>query len=377
MHKMKNLVKIFSITALVVMSSCFEEQEFVIPDTLSYISFQTTGTDVLEGSTVNSITATIVYSGPELTSSLSVPVVIQDGDGNRAQDGVDYTIAAGLNGVSLNVGEFETEIIIDILDNDESVGTRVLTLSLGELSGVNLGQPDLEEARSFSLNIVEDDLTLFAFSSFEDVDITGVEEVRYTKSGAADIGNNPGEAIVDFIATDTELGFDSQFDPDDIGDSGSEFIGLGSWANLNLSDPSDIPDFPFTYLDGVKGYHCNDVDGELEIVFDEITFPAGVVLIEISLGVFIGGFNADVGEHIELVWRTASGDEQLFRVEDTGGAIYQFTTGEDFQTGAWQTVRVNPDPSVIDLTGQVVVRMRNDNDADAYVVDDLRISFVL
>lgn len=374
---MKNLTKLFSIATLLVLSSCFEEQEFVIPDSLSYLSFETAGAEVLEGSSITNITVSIIYSGPPLTNSLSIPVSVQDGGGNPAQDGLDYTIEGGLSGVSLDAGEFETTIAISIIDNDESVGTRVLTLALGEVNGLNLGQPDLAEASSFSLNIVEDDLALLAFSSFEEVDITGVEEATYTKNGTADIRNNPGEAIVDFIATGLELGFDSQFDPDDIGDIGAEFIGLGSWPNLNLSDPADIPDFPFTYLDGKQGYHCNDVDGELEIIFDEVSFPSGVALIEISLGVFIGGFNADLDEHIELVWRTSSGDELLFRVEDTGGAIYQFTTGEDFQTGSWQTVRVNPDPTAIELTGQVVVRMRNDNDADAYVIDDLRISFVL
>lgn len=374
---MKNLLRIVSIPVLLTLGGCFDEQEFLIPNSLSYVSFETTGAEVLEGGAVTSVSATIIYSGPALASALSIPVSVQDAGGNPAQDGVDYAIDGGLGGISIDAGTFETSITIAVLDNDLSVGTRVLTLALGDISGLNLGQPDLEAASSYSLNIVEDDLTLLAFSSFEEVDITGVEEVRYTKNGTADIGNNPGEAIVDFIATGTELGFDSQFDPDDIGDNGAEFIGVGSWSNLNLSDVADIPDIPFTYLDGVQGYHCNDVDGELEIVFDEVTFPDGVALIEFSLGVFIGGFNADVDEHIELVWRTASGDELLFRVEDTGGAVYQFTTGEDFATGAWQAVRINPDPSAIDLTGQAVVRMRNDNDADAFVVDDLRISFVL
>lgn len=217
----------------------------------------------------------------------------------------------------------------------------------------------------------------FASAGFEDVDLTG-RSVEYTRNGTVpDLINNAGEAPVDFTATGSELGFDTAYDPDDFadGDDSTEPIGVGAVTDLfDLND--DVGNIPFSYQEGTQGYHASDIDGTIEIVFDEVTFAAGVQHVEFSMSVFLYSFegNFDAEEGVELVWRTATEDLPLIDVEDAGGTgDFTVNGGVSVSMEEWNTLKAALDVADAGTTGRLVVRIFNDNNDDIYIVDDINI----
>lgn len=381
---MKLIKQLILVPCLLVLTSCFddqieeqlEKQSDTLGDAFKYLAFSSSSIRVEEGTDAEA-SFDLIYSGNSLGTPLTVAVSIIAVDGNNAVEGTDYSSSAALNSFTFQPGEFIKEISLGVLDNQNSVGTRKLKLQIDEIAGFDLGSPGSPETAAVTVDFIEDDQTILGFSSFEEVDLSGRSN-EYTKSGTTDLNNNPGEAPVDFVATGNELGFDSSFDPANVGDDGGELIGVGSGiTDLSIFD-SDIPSTPFSYTDGNQAYHASDLDGTLEIAFDEVTFPGGVVFIEFSLAVYLGAYNGDEGEGVELVWR-AAGEEDvvLFNIADGTGES-EFSYGDDisFPTNAWETVRVTPDPSTISPEGQVVIRITNDNNEDPFFVDALSIAYI-
>ncbi|MDN5204292.1 hypothetical protein QQ008_23065 [Fulvivirgaceae bacterium BMA10] len=247
------------------------------------------------------------------------------------------------------------------------------TGTLGERSGIISHATKSGDNVTVSVSGKEVQFSDFVSSGFEDVDLTGLS-VEYTKSGTAELVNNIGEAPVDFVMIGTELGFDSSFDPNDIGDDGGEPMGVGGVTDL--FDLNDDISFPFSYNGGKQGYHASDLDGTLEIVFDEVTFDASVKYLEFSMAVFLYSFegNFDSGEGVELVWRNSSGDIPLIDIEDiNGNGNFTVNGGVSFSMESWSTAVAGLDISQAGTTGQVVVRIFNDNNDDVYIVDDIAI----
>lgn len=247
------------------------------------------------------------------------------------------------------------------------------TNDLGEKSGVILHFSDSADDASVSLKGKEIKFSDFAFSGFEDVNLDGLS-VKYTKSGTETLDNNNGEAPVDFTATGSEMGFDTSFDAEHIGDDDKESLGVGAVANL--SELYGNADLAFSYHGGSQGYHASDLDGTLEIVFDEVTFAEEINHLEFSVAVFLYSFedNFDEGEGVELVWRTSEGDTKLIDVEDIAGdGNFTVNGSVAFAMNAWKKLTANIDVSESGNKGQVVVRIYNDNNRDVYLVDDIAI----
>jgi len=248
------------------------------------------------------------------------------------------------------------------------------TGELGTKSGSIILSSESADDVTISLTGKETTFTDFVSSGFEDVDLTGLS-LTYTKSGVAELNNNPGEAPVDFVATGSELGFDSSFDPDNIGDDGGETIGVGGVTSL-FQINGDAADVPFAYNGGTQGFHTSDLDGTLEIVFDEVAFPAGTQHLEFSVAVYLFSFdgNFDAEEGVELVWRTSAGDIPLVDIEDQiGDGNFTVNGASSFPMDQWGTVKAALDVSEAGSTGQVVIRIFNDNNDDVYLVDDITI----
>ena len=270
--------------------------------------------------------------------------------------------------INISSGDAEQTPVVVIAQFDANTGVlgeKTGTLSHATAEGTTVVIPVSGEEAAF---------TDFAFSSFEEVDLTGLS-LEYTKSGTVTLDNNPGEAPVDFVAVGTELGFDSSFDPDDIGDDGAEPVGVGAVTDLVEFDDA-FDSTAFTYAEGSQGYHASDLDGTLEIVFDEITLPANAnhVLFSVAMYLFIFDDNFDAGEGVELVWRTANGDVPLLDVEESNGTgNVSYNGGIPFAYNTWITLSATADISEAGATGRPVIRIANDNNDDVFVVDALSI----
>ena len=273
-------------------------------------------------------------------------------------------------------GESTTVASANAEQEELSIALRFDAFSgtLGSKSGTITLSSESADDVTISLTGEEASFVDFVSSGFEDVDLTGLG-LSYTKSGLAELNNNPGEAPVDFIATGSELGFDSSFDPNDIGDDGGERIGVGGVTNLfDIND--DLDSVAFAYNGGSQGYHTSDLDGTLEIVFDEVTIPASAQHLEFSMAVYLTSFegNYDAGEGVELVWRTSEGDTPLIDIEDLlGTGDFTINGNFSFAMDEWGTVKAPLDVSVSGSTGRVVIRVFNDNNDDVYLVDDVSI----
>ena len=278
-------------------------------------------------------------------------------------DGVEFSEEISVSGS----GAEQTPVVV-IAQFNANTGT------LGEKSGSLLHTTQDGEALVVTVSGEEATFTDFAFSGFEEVDLTGLS-LEYTKSGTVTLDNNPGEAPVDFVAVGTELGFDSSFDPNDIGDDGAEPIGVGAVTDLVQFDDA-FGSTAFTYAEGSQGYHASDLDGTLEIVFDEITLPATAnhVLFSVAMYLFIFDDNFDAGEGVELVWRTAGGDVPLLDVEESNGTGNIFYNGGvPFAYNTWTTLSAAADISEAGATGRPVIRIANDNNDDVFIVDALSV----
>lgn len=145
------------------------------------------------------------------------------------------------------------------------------------------------------------------YTSFEEVP-TFIGDVTYFKPGIAVLDNiqltepDSDDPYVDFSATGEELGFDTSFVSDDIGDDGSEPIGVLS--NANMDDDGDS-DFTGRFQDGNQGFLGADIDGTLEIVFDTVELTSEIVGATLEADIFLGDASSgyEEGDLIEVFYQ--------------------------------------------------------------------------
>ncbi|MFO7852665.1 MAG: hypothetical protein ACQERS_10550 [Bacteroidota bacterium] len=350
--------------------SCFEENEFQIPDDMAWVGFEESSIRLKEDSGLGLSVNILISSAPpdqDLTINYSV-------SSDDATEGVDYELPAGSGTVVIPSGSNSVEVLLieSVINNENITGDRLVVFEITDADGFNLGGPDGEYGEVLYVHLLEDDFTIFGYSSFEDVDITGCWEWYYKPGGPdPELVNNygdgdPDDAPVDFTATGDELGFDSSFDPTDVGDDGWEIMGVtdGDFSGW------DRGVYPIEY--GTQAYAASDLDGTLEIVFDEVTVPGDAQLLVLDMAVyaaFLDGGNYDENEFVELVWRTSQGDEAvtgIIKLENDGFATYN--SGNFVGYDQWIHLSGNVSaPS----TGRPVVRIKNDNNDDLTFVDNI------
>lgn len=360
MKKFKIYLTMLLLTMVAV--SCFEENDFTIPDEFAWVGFEKSSFNIGEDSG-DDVTATLIVSSATLSSALNLTYTVTSSD---ALEGIDYSLPSGTGSMTVPAGSNTVDIVLieSVLNNDNVTGDRTVVFEITDAGGLNFGGPDGQFKATVTVVLAEDDFTQFGYSSFEDVDVTGLG-YEYTRPGGPDpaLVNNPGDAPVDFVATGNELGFDSSFDPNDVGDDGGEIIGVSN------GDFSAGGDGVYTIQYGSQAYSSSDLDGTLEIVFDEVTIPGGTTVIVLDMAVyfaFLDGGDLESDEGIELVWRTAQGDETVLAAGEDGGELKDMN-GNTLNFDEWHSLTASVQNNII--TGRPVVRIKNDNNDDLSFVD--------
>jgi hypothetical protein len=362
MKRIKIYLTILLFTIVTV--SCFEENDFVIPGKYAWVAFEE-GSFAVPEDGGGSVTVNLLLSAKSPSSDVSVTYSVTSTD---ATEGVDYSLPAGSGTVTVPAGQntVEVTLIQSVLNNENITGDRTVVFTITDGAGFDIGSPDSKFLPTVTVLLQEDDFTIFGYSSFEDVDVSGLD-YGYTRPGGPDPGlvNNVGEAPVDFIATGDELGFDSSFDPTDVGDDGWEIIGVSN------GDFSSGDDGVYTFDYGSQAYAGSDLDGTLEIVFDEVTIPGGTSILVLDISIyfaFLDGGDSEEGEGVELVWRTTGGDETVIAVIAVDDNVIEDQNGN--LVGYDQWIDFSAEVSSIG-TGRPVVRIKNDNNDDLTFVDNI------
>jgi len=345
----------------VVTVSCFEENEFVIPAKFTWVGFEKSEFAIAEDGG-EGVQVTLLISSKPVSSAVTITYSVTSAN---ATEGVDYSLPAGSGTATISAGAASTNVTLieSALNNGNVTGDRTVVFTITDAAGYILGSPDDKFGISVTVVLQEDDFTTFGYTSFEDVDLTGLSS-DYTKAGTVEMVNNPGEAPVDFIATGNELGFDSSMLPDKTGDAGSEPIGVNDGSHVGVT-------YPF----GNQGYSAEDIDGAIEIVFDEVTIPDGTTFLRLDIEAYFndGGDWEEEDNGIELIWRTIDGDESVINVRSPGDLDDEVwdMDGNPIPLNTWLHFKGRVINSV--KTGRPVLRIENDNNADLIMVDMIEV----
>lgn len=148
----------------------------------------------------------------------------------------------------------------------------------------------------------------FAGTSFEDP--TTISNVRYIDTGDPmfdhDLVNNVGEPPVDFTSTGGEIGFDAFFftggnddglcDPDANDVCQGDFFGVTNFTGVVSA-----------FIDGTQGYLFQDVDGTVELTFDQVTLQG--VNPTLQLFYFLRSTGWETGDSLRI-WVELTGGPQ-------------------------------------------------------------------
>lgn len=352
-------------TLILTTTGCFDDQDFKIPDNLSYIAFEKTEILLLEGE-VATAEARIVYSGPSLGKALSVPLSIVDEEGLKAKEGEDYTIEGGLDKVSIPAGKHEQTIQINIINNTKAVGSRVFSIGIGKIEGVQLGTPDNKASKAIKITIQEDDLTLFGYTSFEEP-VAGTIN-NYSSSNGTDQPNVVGENSVDFSSTGGEMGFDTSYIEGQEGGADNTLLyGVTKFAS-DTDWKYDVGSFP----DGDQAYSSSDSDGLMEIVFDELTIPANASILQVSMSLWFAKASWETDDEFDVFWRTEEGDEKILSLRANDSADMTNSadgSGENIEE-EWKSFQVTIDQK---KTGRLVIQIGTDSGSEINFIDNIKI----
>ena len=364
---MKNSIYIL-IVMLFLVAGCFDEYDGEISDT--WVSFQSANARISEDAE-GPLQMTLSLSAPVQDEDVVVPFSITSEDGLLAgtdyfQSASSFTIPAGQNIVMVN-------LLDSVGNNEEALGDRSLLVTLGDAGQFTAGFPGPDkEKSSVTVVIGEDDFTIFGETSFEEVTAPD-DNTRYSRAGTVEMENNPGDPSVDFIATGSELGFDTSYAQDDLddGESGSENLGVVS--NTAITAGADT-DFESLFERGEQGFVSADLDGRIEITFDEVTIPENLTTLVVEI-TFYANLNTtfETEDAMEVFYVTADGRGDpimSFRGDDDTRAVTDLD-GNRTQ-GEWVTQLVEL-PAERWRDGRLVVTMRNGADTELFMLDYIAI----
>ncbi|CAM1374179.1 hypothetical protein [Tenacibaculum xiamenense] len=345
--------------------ACNTENDVILPSSFHYISFEKSEVRVKEGET-NTVLVKFLRSSELPNEELIFNYDISFPEGKTAaQENVDYSLPDGSGTIKLPAGKGEVEVeLLTVNDNTNSAGDRYIQFDLKPTDNMTLGSPADAAAKSVTVIIGEDDLATIAYTSFEEVPAF-VGDIYYNKSGTEVLQNtqvsNPSstDPYVDFTATGDELGFDSSFLSSDVGDSGIERIGV--FKNENLETAPD--DFEARFVKGTQGFVTSDLDGTIEIVFDEVTsLNSSMTGVILEANIYIGDTSYETGEGIEIFYKTADGlgDPIISYVEST------------IEKGTWLSASGNIPADKL-VPGNIVVRMKNSSNSEMIFLDYIAI----
>ncbi|CAM3317158.1 T9SS type A sorting domain-containing protein [Aequorivita lipolytica] len=213
---------------------------------------------------------------------------------------------------------------------------------------------------------------LISAVSFAQIALTSFEEPAafsgpYTDTGDAsvahDLINNPNEPLVDYTASNIELGFNASYIPYDTPGEGltdGDFVGVTD-SKPTSSDP---------YTDGVQGYKISDVDGNYILTFDAVDL-AGVGSPSISLDYFI----AETGYEGNGTVNSSGSDRlRIYIMDLTNSTEIDIlnTEGSDINDlgieGSWITGSVN---LATNTNVQLIIEGRTNAGPEAFFFDNI------
>ncbi|MEP0367758.1 MAG: hypothetical protein ABJN36_00050 [Cyclobacteriaceae bacterium] len=350
------------VIASVLCTSCFEEQDFAgVAKEVQYLAVSEDGATVLEG-TDSEVTIDFIYSGVSPKSDVAIPVSLVT-DETTAVENVDYTLDATLGSMTIAAGSFKTSLNVTILDNDEAVGPRSLVFALAESASVPTGFLGAEEGRTFTLTINEDDAITFGYTSFEEPTAGLVN--NYPSQDGVEQVNVEGENSVDYVSTGGEMGFNTSYVA---GQEGGADSGLLFGVSKFTSDTEWGYDLG-SFTDGVQAYSTSDADGLAEIVFDELTIPGEIGLLQISLDLWFSDSSWEEDDEIDLIWRTTDGDELILSLRSDGASMTNSSDGSgDVIVDQW-TSFVAEVSSI--KTGSLVIQIGTDSGSEIAFIDNI------
>jgi hypothetical protein len=223
---------------------------------------------------------------------------------------------------------FERTWMITVTDNN---GNATTMTSMQTIQVADTTAPDIAAASDataacdffgFDLS-AGDESTLLAGTSFEQAS-TGSQ---YTDTGDAGedhaLVNNAGQADVNFTAANGEMGFSSYFYTTGSGGLSNDFTGVSSYTGTVGA-----------FTDGAQGFQMTDIDGLMEVTFDEVDVSSGGVTLSID------AFAQSTGwESADLI--------RIWVVADGGEVDLLNTTGQDIDNlgieGQWITYTLDLD----------------------------------
>ncbi|WP_194850228.1 hypothetical protein [Nonlabens antarcticus] len=344
----------------IVFSSCDDtENDVVLSSEFDYLAFESSAIGVSEAGG-GPVLVMITRSTGDINKELSLNYTISaPATGRPAIAGTDYTLPAGSGTIVFPSGQATVQVpLIDLIDNDLSVGNRSINFEIDDPKGFLLGSPDAPETGALVLTINEDDLFTFGETSFEEV-TTFVGDRTFPKTPTVEQVNsqvatpNSTDPLVDWTRTGAEMGFDTSSLASNLVDLGGEAIGVFSNENME-TDPDS---FETRFVNGTQGYLGSDLDGTLEVRFDELMIPAGTTNLVLEISYFMGQTYEDE-EGFFVYWETADG---------LGDALV-FEQGPAAQVSQWITVQV-PIPAARAVNGRVLMQLWGTADAETIFVD--------
>ncbi len=346
------------------LSSCFDENEILLPEEYNYLSFSAISTTILEG-IKSEIDIEIVYSGPELQSDISIPLIIESSGEIQVTDGVDYQLTNQGNVVTIPKGEFTSNLKVSILNNDNSDGTRVLTLRIPETDGYKLGSPDAKELESHNIIILEDDYTLFGYTSFEEPLAGDIN--NFHAQGTTDQVNVFNQNSVDFTYNGGEMGFDTYYLPGEEGGEDSGLLFGVTKFTADLDWEYDVVAFP----DGTQAYSTSDADGLMEIAFDNIDIPSNTQQLQVSLEVWFADTSWEESDEFDVFWRTEDGDEVVLSLRSNGKRMTDLADGSGRELIEEWTQFISTISNV--KSGQLIIQIGSSSGSEISFIDNIKI----
>lgn len=225
-----------------------------------------------------------------------------------------------------------------------------------------------EEAPGPIFTLVLPPAETIAYTSFEEVP-TFIGDIFYNKAGTVVMDNTQAsissstDPYVDFTATGQELGFDSSFAPTDVGDPGIERIGVFSNPNIETR-PGD---FEARFTQGTQGFLTSDLDGTMEIVFDQVDLTDRMVAVTLEVDVYFASTTFETAEGFFMYYKV---DNQL------GEALISFENNEvEANQGEWKHFSAEVPLDKI-KPGNIVVRMKNSSNSEMIFIDKVEIKGV-
>jgi hypothetical protein len=197
-------------------------------------------------------------------------------------------------------------------------------------------------------------VTVIAETSFEEPAAAGGQ---YTDTGDPlvdhDLVNNPGEPLVDFTSTGSEIGFDSRYvntrDSDGLTDG--DFVGV-----------TDFTGTVGSFTDGSQGFQISDPDGKMVTEFDPVDLT-GTTAPYVALDVFIQDTGYEDTDQLRIF--ATDGTQEIDLINLTGAELEG--------RGTWEFIQADLAP-LVGTSVTLVFELDANSGSEAVYIDNVQFS---